>query len=62
MTNVKSIAVKGGIHNVYVTPDGKYVVSGSIPGRMITVIDAATHTIAWELQLSAGIPTAALRH
>ena len=24
--------VKGAIHNVYVTPDGKYVVSGSIPG------------------------------
>jgi YVTN family beta-propeller protein len=55
MTNVKSIAVKGSIHNVYVTPDGKHVVSGSIPGRMITVIDQATHTIAWELQLSAGI-------
>lgn len=55
LTNAKSIAVKGGIHNVYVTPDGKYVVSGSIPGRMLTVIDAATETIAWELQMSAGI-------
>ena len=55
LTNAKSIAVKGGIHNVYVTPDGKYVVSGSIPGRMLTVIDAASETIAWELQMSAGI-------
>ena len=55
MTNVKSIAVKGAIHNVYVTPDGKHVVSGSIPNRMISVIDSQTHTIAWELQLSAGI-------
>jgi len=55
LTNAKSIAVKGAIHNVYVTPDGKYVVSGSIPGRMLTVIDAAAGTIAWELQMSAGI-------
>ena len=55
LTRAKSIAVKGAIHNVYVTPDGKYVVSGSIPNRMITVIDQATETIAWELQMSAGI-------
>jgi len=55
LANVKSIAVKGGIHNVYVTPDGKFVVSGSIPGRMLTVIDAATETIAWELPTSAGV-------
>ena len=55
LTRAKSIPVKGSIHNVYVTPDGKYVVSGSIPNRMITVIDQATETIAWELQMSAGI-------
>jgi len=55
LTNAKSIPVKGAIHNVYVTPDGKYVVSGSIPGRMLTVIDAATETVAWELQMSAGV-------
>jgi YVTN family beta-propeller protein len=55
LTNAKSIAVKGAIHNVYVTPDGKFVVSGSIPGRMLTVIDAATETIAWELPTTAGV-------
>lgn len=55
LTRAKSIPVKGAIHNVYVTPDGKYVVSGSIPNRMITVIDQPTETIAWELQMSAGI-------
>jgi YVTN family beta-propeller protein len=55
LTNAKSIAVKGAIHNVYVTPDGKFVVSGSIPGRMLTVIDAATETIAWELPTAAGV-------
>jgi YVTN family beta-propeller protein len=55
LTRAKTIAVKGGIHNVYVTPDGKHVVAGSIPGRIITVIDQATEEIAWELPMSAGI-------
>ncbi len=55
LTRVKTIPVKGGIHNVYVTPDGRHVVAGSIPGRIITVIDQATEEIAWELPMSAGI-------
>jgi YVTN family beta-propeller protein len=55
LTNVKSIAVKGGIHNVYVTPDGKYAVAGSIPASTINVIDTSTNTLAWTLTLSAGI-------
>jgi YVTN family beta-propeller protein len=55
LTNARSIAVKGAIHNVYVTPDGKFVVAGSIPTRTLTVIDAATGTVAWDLQMSAGI-------
>jgi YVTN family beta-propeller protein len=55
LTRAKSIPVKGAVHNVYVTPDGKFVVSGSVASRWITVIDQATETIAWELQMSAGI-------
>ena len=30
LTRVKSILVDGSVHNVYVTPDGEYAVSGSI--------------------------------
>jgi len=55
LTNVKSVPVKGAIHNVYVTPDGKYAVAGSIPTRTISVIDTATNTVAWTLEMSAGI-------
>jgi YVTN family beta-propeller protein len=55
LTNVKSIAVKGAIHNVYVTPDGKYAVAGSIPETTINVIDTSTNTLAWTLKMSAGI-------
>jgi YVTN family beta-propeller protein len=55
LTNVKSVPVKGAVHNVYVTPDGRYAVAGSIPARTISVIDTATNTLAWTLEMSAGI-------
>ena len=46
----------GRLHNVYVTPDGKYAVMGSIPKKLITVVDLATEQIAWELKLDLGRP------
>ena len=49
LEKVKSIPTKGGIHNVYVTPDGKYVVAGSIAGKLMTVIDQKTDEPAWTL-------------
>jgi YVTN family beta-propeller protein len=52
---VKSIPVKGAVHNTYVTPDGKYVVAGSIAGKNITVIDAQTEQPAWVLDFDLGI-------
>jgi YVTN family beta-propeller protein len=55
LKNVKSISVKGAVHNTYVTPDGKWVVAGSIPSKTITVIDQATETPAWSLQMDLGI-------
>ncbi|MBI4905594.1 MAG: YncE family protein [Acidobacteria bacterium] len=63
LTNMKSVPVKGEIHNVYVTPDGKHVVAGSIAASTISVIDVATHTLAWTLTLNAGIrPMAFTKH
>jgi YVTN family beta-propeller protein len=38
-----------------VTPDGKYVVTGSIRTSTITVIDLATEQPAWELKLDKGV-------
>jgi len=32
LTNVKTIALKGGIHDLNVTPDGKYVIAGGSRG------------------------------
>jgi YVTN family beta-propeller protein len=49
LEKVKSIPTKGGIHNVYVTPDGLHVIAGSIAGRLMTVIDAKTEEPIWTL-------------
>ncbi|TMH66330.1 MAG: hypothetical protein E6H57_13660 [Betaproteobacteria bacterium] len=51
----KSIPVNGRLHNVYVTPDNKYVITGSIRSKVLTVIDLATEKIAWQLQLDEGV-------
>ena len=48
---VKSIPVDGSVHNVFVTPDGKYAVSGSIENKAATVIDLNTEQVAWEVKL-----------
>jgi len=52
---VNSIAVEGSIHNTYVTPVGKWVVAGSIAGRKISVIDAATEKVAWIMPFENGV-------
>lgn len=55
LVKAKTVPVKGAIHNVYVTPDGKWAVAGSIQSSTINVIDVATDTMAWTLTLDAGI-------
>jgi YVTN family beta-propeller protein len=55
LTLKKTIPVHGRLHNIYVTPDGKYAVMGSIPKKLITVVDLATEEIAWEVQLDLGV-------
>ena len=52
---VKTIPVKGAVHNTYVTPDGKFVVSGSIQSKTITVIDQKTEEPVWSLTMDRGI-------
>ena len=48
LIRVKSISVDS-VHNVYVTPDGQYAVSGSLEGQSATVVDLQTDQIAWKL-------------
>jgi YVTN family beta-propeller protein len=55
MRLIKSIPVKGALHNVYITPDDKYAVAGSIGAKTITVFDLAAGEVAWEYQFDLGI-------
>jgi YVTN family beta-propeller protein len=48
LIRAKSIQVDS-VHNVYVTPDGKYAVSGSLEGKSATAVDLQTDQIAWKL-------------
>jgi YVTN family beta-propeller protein len=55
MRRVKSIPIKGEVHNTYVTPDGKFVVVGSIAGKVLTVIDQRTEEPVWSLDFDLGV-------
>ncbi|MBZ5604127.1 MAG: beta-propeller fold lactonase family protein [Acidobacteriia bacterium] len=55
MKNIKTIRVKGGVHNTYVTPDGKHVLAGSIAGKVLTVINPESLAIEWELPFNLGV-------
>jgi len=54
-TRAKSIPIEGAGHNTYVTPDGKFVVAGSVAGKTLTAIDQKTEEIAWVMKLDGGV-------
>jgi YVTN family beta-propeller protein len=55
MERVKTIPMKGGVHNTYVTPDGRFVVAGSVVGKLLTVLDRKTEQIVWDLPFTTGV-------
>jgi YVTN family beta-propeller protein len=55
LKSIERVVVKGGVHNTYVTPDGKFVVAGSVVGKILTVIDAQTLQPSWELPFDSGV-------
>ena len=55
LQRIKTIPNKGGVHNTYVTPDGKFVIAGSIAGKLLTVIDPATNQPLWEMPFDNGV-------
>jgi YVTN family beta-propeller protein len=57
LQNVKTIPMRGGIHDLNVTPDGKYVIAGASrgakpPANLMNVIDTRTNEIAWKLVMN----------
>jgi YVTN family beta-propeller protein len=55
LKKTKSIPVSGPVHNVYVTPDGKYAVAGSIDSKNLTVVDLQTELAVWNLNMGSGV-------
>jgi YVTN family beta-propeller protein len=55
LQRTNSIPVDGSVHNVYVTPDGKYAVSGSIENKSATVIDLQAEKAVWRVKFDAGV-------
>jgi YVTN family beta-propeller protein len=57
LEKVKTIALKGGIHDLNVTPDGKFVIAGSSrgarpPANLMNVIDVRSNEVAWSLLIN----------
>jgi len=55
LQRVKSIPVKGAVHNTFMTPDGRYVVAGSIEGKNATIIDAQMEQAVWVMDFDLGV-------
>jgi DNA-binding beta-propeller fold protein YncE len=49
------IPTHNAVHNPYVTPDGKYVLAGSIQGKTINVIDTQTEELAFTIPMDLGV-------
>jgi YVTN family beta-propeller protein len=54
-TLAKHIVTGFPTHNPYVTPDGRYLLAGSQPGKNVSVIDMETDKVAWTAQLDLGV-------
>jgi len=57
LQNIKTIPMRGGVHDLNVTPDGKYVIVGNSrggkpPANVMTVVDTGTNEIAWTLPMN----------
>jgi YVTN family beta-propeller protein len=49
LEKIKTLPMKGAIHDMVLTSDGKYVVAGSPRAKSITVIDLKTDQSVWEV-------------
>ena len=60
IVNAKTLTLKktipaGRLHDVYITPDQKYVVGGSIPSKMFYTFDLDKEELAWQLPMDLGV-------
>jgi len=52
---LKTTIPSGRLHDVYITPDQKYVVGGSIPAKTFYTFDLEKEELAWQFQMDLGV-------
>jgi YVTN family beta-propeller protein len=57
LQNIKTIPIRGGVHDLNITPDGKYLVVGNSrgakpPANVMSVVDTRTNEIAWTMPMN----------
>jgi len=57
LQKVKTIAIASGVHDLNVTPDGKYLIVGNArgakpPANVMTVVDTKANEIAWTMPMT----------
>lgn len=57
---IKTIPIKEGIHDIFMTPDGKYAIVGADTGKFAMVLDLRTEEPAWKIPFDAGVLTMAI--
>jgi YVTN family beta-propeller protein len=55
LTLAKTLAIQRTIHNIYVTPDGRFAVAGSVESKSACVIDLQTEQVTWEVKFDNGV-------
>jgi YVTN family beta-propeller protein len=54
-TLIKSVATGGGVHNPFVTPDGRFVIAGLIDAKKLVVLDGKTEEPVWSMNFDRGV-------
>lgn len=60
LERVRTIHVNGGLHDIYLTPDGKYVVAGSEEGQLMDIVDVNTEQLVWEVKFHGNVGPSAI--
>jgi YVTN family beta-propeller protein len=49
LERIKTIPMKVSLHDMFITPDGKYAIAGSVSSHVISVVDLQTEQVIWDL-------------
>jgi YVTN family beta-propeller protein len=52
---LKKTIPSGRLHDIYITPDQKYVVGGSIPSKTLYTFDLEKEELVWDLKMDNGV-------